>query len=121
MSWTGNARDEEEDEAKALLFRAQSALGLEWVLGKRGRGNRFQVSGLGDWAEGVPGEGGQVCWVATAGSTGDLLNFRYFRSLAVDPPIIEEGTSWGNWWPLSFSLCREKDGTSSRGSWAEKR
>ena len=48
MSWTGNARDEEEDEVKALLFRAQSALGLEWVLGRRGRGNRLQVSGLGD-------------------------------------------------------------------------
>lgn len=121
MSWTGDAGDEEEDEVKALLFRAQSVLGLEWVLGRRRRGNRLQVSGLGDWAEGVPGEGGQVCWAATSGSTGDLLNLRYFRNIPVDLPIVEEGTSWGSWWPLSFSLCREKDGTSSRESWAEKR
>lgn len=121
MSWTGDAGDEEEDEVKALLFRAQSALGLEWVLGRRGRGNRLQVSGLGDWAEAAPGEGGQVYRAAAAGSTGDLLNLRYCRNIVVDPPIMEEGTSWGSWWPLSFSPCREKDGTSSRESWAEKR
>lgn len=121
MSWTGDAGDEEEDEVKALLFKAQSALGLEWVLGRRGRGNRLQVSGLGDWAEAVPGEGGQVYWAATAGSTGDLLNLRYCRNTAADPPMMEESTSWGSWWPLSFSLCREKDGISSRESWAEKR
>ena len=54
-------------------------------------------------------------------STWDLLTSRCFRNIPVTTSNVEEGTSWGGRWPLSFSLSYEKDVTLSTESHGQRR